>query len=348
MDAGLRKALTRDGATFGEGARSPAHFGDPVAELGHALGSCAVADRSDTARIVATGPDLLDLLQRLSTGDVASLRENGGCPTVLTTAKGRIVQRLFVQHLGPDGVLLLGGPGSTATVRAHLERFVFSEQLDLTDVDEAWSFLAVVGPRAKDAVRDAGLAVPDEYGTLRGELDGVGVFVLGHDGLSKSGVSIVVPGSGADRVWRRLREHIAAAGDVAMEARRVLRGLPENGSELNEGHNPLEAGLWDAVSFDKGCYVGQEVVARLRTYDKVSSDLRGFLFPTGAPVPVRGTALRAGSRSVGGITSALVPPGRDSPVALGYVKREHSAPGTELTAGELRATVVELPFEGPE
>ena len=349
MNAALRDALSRDGAKFGEGARRPVHFGDPTAELGHALEHCAVADRSDSGRVVATGPDILDLLQRLSTGDVASLGPGGGRPTVLTTAKGRIVQRLFVQHLGPDGVLLIGGPGSAPTVRAYLEKFVFSEELGLSDIGETWSHLVVVGPRARDAVADAGLVVPEEYATVRAEIDGGTVFVLGHDGLSKSAVSIVVPGDGADRMWHRLGASVAAmggsrAGDLAMEARRVLVGLPENGAELDEDHNPLEAGLWDAVSFDKGCYVGQEVVARLRTYDKVSSDLRGFSFDEASEVPAPNTAVLAGTRTVGEITSALLPPGHSSPVALGYVKRDHSVPGTELAVGELRATVVELPF----
>jgi folate-binding protein YgfZ len=229
---------------------------------------------------------------------------------------------------------------------------VFSENLGLSEIGERWSHLVVVGPLARAAVANAGLAAPEDYATARAELDGNTVFVLGHDGLSKSGVSIIVPGNGAERVWKKLRVSVLAAGgslsgDLAMEARRVLLGLPENGAELDESHNPLEAGLWDAVSFDKGCYVGQEVVARLRTYDKVSSDLRGFSFAETSEVPVPKTSVRAGSRTVGEITSALLPPGRPSPIALGYVKREHAAPGTQLEVGELCATVVELPFSNP-
>jgi folate-binding protein YgfZ len=138
------------------------------------------------------------------------------------------------------------------------------------------------------------------------------------------------------------------AGDRAVEAWRILRGLPDNGSELTEERNPLEAGLWDAVSFSKGCYVGQEVVARLNTYDKVTRDLRGLTFPEGVEPPERGAPLLAGPRRVGEITSALRPPGRPGAVALGFVKREHSDPGTRLDAGGdggVRATVVELPFE---
>ena len=193
MDSTLREALARDGATFGELSGRPEHFGDPPEELRLALDRCALADRSDSGRVVATGPDLLGLLHRLSTGDVASLEPGDGRPTVLTTAKGRIIQRLFVQHLGPEGVLLIAGSGRAPAVRAHLEKFVFSEDLGLSEIGESWSHLVVAGPLARAAVANAGLDVPDEYATSRAELDGDTVFVLGHDGLSKSGVSMVVP-----------------------------------------------------------------------------------------------------------------------------------------------------------
>jgi len=147
-----------------------------------------------------------------------------------------------------------------------------------------------------------------------------------------------VPGEGAEKVWNVLSGAVAevggsVAGDQAIQAWRVLEGLPENGFELTEDHNPLEAGLWDAVSFTKGCYVGQEVVARLNTYDKVARDLKGLVFPAGAPVPAAGTPLFDGEQRVGDITSSLVPPGRRAPVAIAYVKRKSSKTGTRLSVG---------------
>jgi folate-binding protein YgfZ len=354
VNAALRDRLSLDGASWDPKSGRPIDFGEPVRELEAALSACALAERSDLGRSLATGPDILDLLHRLTTADLASLAELRGKPAVMTTPKGRIVQRLFVHRLGGGaGVLLVSGPGGAERVRSHLESYTFREDTGLTDVTETWSCLALLGPKARDAVAAAGLPTPDAYVSARGSLEGVELQVLGHDGLSELGLSIVVPGPGAPVVWGHLVEAISRtggrpAGYRAVAAWRVLRGLPENGTELTENHNPLEAGLWDAVSFSKGCYVGQEVVARLNTYDKVTRDLRGLVLTAEGGPPEPRTPLFAGTRRVGEVTSALIPPGRSSTAALGYVRREHSTAGTELTVGEdggLRASVVELPFD---
>jgi folate-binding protein YgfZ len=354
VDAALRDRLTADGASWDPESGRPTDFGDPAGELDAALSTCALAERSDLGRLVATGPDILVLLQRLTTADLASLGDAQGKPAVLTTPKGRIVQRLLVHRLsGGAGVLMVSGPGGAERVRAHLERYTFREDTGLTDVTADRAYLALLGPRARDVLSSAGLPVPDAYASACGRLEGVELYVVGHDGLSELGFSITPPATGGRQIWGRLAEVVSGiggrpVGDRAVEAWRVLRGLPENGAELTEDHNPLEAGLWDAVSFSKGCYVGQEVVARLNTYDKVTRDLRGLVFPEDVEPPGRGAPLLAGPRRVGEITTALLPPGRNAAVGLGFVRREHSDPGTKLEVGAeggVRATVVDLPFE---
>jgi len=353
VDTTLRDRLAVDGASWDPETGRPIDFGDSARELDAALSTCALAERSDLGRSLATGPDILDLLHRLTTADLGSLAPSDGKPAVLTTPKGRIVQRLFVHRLDTGtGVLMVSGPGGAERVRSHLDRYTFREELGLGDAASAWTHLTVLGPRARDAVAGAGLPTPDAWGSAPCRVEGVDLHVVGHDGLSEKGLSVLVPGPGAVEVWSRLATSVSQVGggpvgDRALEGWRVLRGLPENGTELTEDHNPLEAGLWDAVSFSKGCYIGQEVVARLNTYDKVTRDLRGLVFSGELEPPARGTPLFAGSRRVGEVTSALVPPGRRTTVALGYVRREHSGAGTELVVGEdgaFRASVVELPF----
>ncbi len=123
-----------------------------------------------------------------------------------------------------------------------------------------------------------------------------------------------------------------------------------SGHELSEDHNPLEAGQWDAVSFDKGCYVGQEVVARLNTYDKVSSSIVGLELPAGSPLPQTGTPLLDAGRRVGRLTSAVNSPDRPTPIGLGYVKKQALRPKLELQVGDegsATARVLELPFPYP-
>ncbi len=336
----------------------PLHFGDPAAELDAALTVVAVADRSHLGRLLATGPDILDLLHRLSTADLAGLREGEGRPAVLLTPKGRIVQRIFVHHLGEAGVLIVAGPAGAARTREHLQRFTFAEQTGLRDASAEWIQWVLVGPRSAAVLDELGLPRPGPGGVRRGNLGGCQVYGLGEEGLStEEGFSIVCPDpQAAVGVWRELRRAVEACGgraigDQAFEAWRILRGLPEHGHELTEEHNPLEAGLWDCVSFTKGCYVGQEVVARLRTYDKVASELRGFVFPQGAAAPAPGTPLYRGEHAVGEITSAIVAPGRTHPVALGYVKRKTLETGERLGVGSpdaaLHTEPRPLPLEGP-
>ncbi|MBZ5640912.1 MAG: hypothetical protein LAO51_19415, partial [Acidobacteriia bacterium] len=146
VDAVLRESYSQRGAVFESDLGRPAHFGDAAAELRAALDASALVDRSSLARILATGADALDLLHRLSTGDLKGLRPGEGKPTVLTSPKGRIVERLFVHHLGAEGLLLVGGPGSASRVRAHVGRYALREDVALTDMTDASTQFAIVGP----------------------------------------------------------------------------------------------------------------------------------------------------------------------------------------------------------
>ena len=165
-----------------------------------------------------------------------------------------------------------------------------------TDATDSWSQLAILGPRCRDAAAAAGLPVPDPHGAAAGTLAGIPAQVLGEDGFSSDGLSVVLPAARAAAGWEALSRAVVeaggrAAGDEAVEAWRVLRGWPADGHELTEEHNPLEAGLRDAVSFTKGCYVGQEVVARLQSRDKVARSLAGFVLPAAAGAPPSGTPI---------------------------------------------------------
>lgn len=345
-----RDAILSAGGVIDSGSGVPLHFGDPAAELRAALDGCVLADRSDLSCLVATGPDLLDLLHRLSTGDVKSLGPGAGASTVLTTGKGRIVERLFVHVLDEARVLLVAGRGRGAAVLEHLNRYTFAEQTGLAEPDGDVLF-TVSGPLTDDALAAAELPRPEPFGTRHHVYEGNDVHLLGHDGYGPSGVAVFAPRDAALGLWQGLTLAASSvdglpAGYEAVEAARILRGLPAAGHELTEDFNPLEAGLWDAVSFDKGCYVGQEVVARLRTYDKVSRALVGLELPADAAAPEVGAELSTESAAkIGRVTSAVVPPGWKRPVALALVKRREAGPGDRVQVrGTEEATIVELPF----
>jgi folate-binding protein YgfZ len=349
MHEQLRAAWKRRGATFDSDGARPLHFGSPAEELRASREGCLLADGSHLARLTAGGPDYLGLLHRLSTGDVASLEAGEGRITILTTPKGRIVERLFVHPLGSPGVLSVAGAGRGAAVLEHLARFTFAENTGLRDVSaETFQFL-LVGPRASTALDAAELERPDPLMATPATLGRTDLHVLGQDGLSAENFSIVGPAGSAAEVWDSLHDSVEgcggrAGGDEALEAHRVLRGLPASGHELTEDHNPLEAGQWDAVSFDKGCYVGQEVIARLHTYDKISRSLVGLSFPEGGAAPERGVELHAGESPVGRVTSVVAPPDRNHAIGLGFVKKKALEGDAELRAGEIPCRVVDLPF----
>ena len=299
------------------------------AGLAAAQASCAVADRGDLARLRADGPDFLDLLQRLSTGDVRRLTPGEGAATVLTTSKGRIVDRLLVHRVREDRVLVVGSPGRSAALMAHLARFTFAEQTGLSDVTGSTALFALLGPLARETAVEAGLTVPPPLGAAEQVWRGVELTLLGQDGSSTEGLALVAE-RGQEAVLQEAARTLGPAIDAeSMEAWRILRGLP-GPAEMDEERNPLEAGLWDAVSFTKGCYVGQEVVARLRTYDKVARSRVTVLLAQGAAVPPRGAALRQGERAVGTVTSAVRPAGAAAPLAMGYLRREAAHAGAHL------------------
>ena len=300
-------------------------LGDPTSELAAAESACAVADRSSLARILATGPDLLSLLHRLSTGDVDSLKPGEGRATVVTNAKGRIVERVAVHHLGAEGVLLVAGPGSSDRLLDHLRRFTFSEDTGLSDITPATFAYAIVGPRWPEAARAAGLPDLAPYAAARATLAGAPVTVARTSGFDADGVLVIgglehAAGAGAALVAAAQTRGGGGIDEESLESWRILRGLPATGHELTEEYNPLEAGLREAISFTKGCYVGQEVIARLNTYDKVSRKLVRLELPQASEPPAAGDAVLHGGRAIGVVTSAVRPAGRGAPVALAFVK----------------------------
>jgi folate-binding protein YgfZ len=346
MQGNLRNALLKSGAVIDGASGQPLHFGVPKAELHAALNVCTIADRSTLARLIGDGPDLLNLLNRLSTNAVNALRPGCGAATVLTTAKGRIVERLFVSHLGEAGVLLVGGAARTDAIFDHTKKFTFAEQTGLRDCGGDYGLLALGGPHAAEALTIAGLQTPPPLGAVEGTHDGMRVHVLGHDGYSADGFSILVANEQAGSLWQGLVLAVSktdgrAAGELALEAARIRRGIPACGSELNLDHNPLEAGLRDAISFDKGCYVGQEVIARLNTYDKVARRLVGLRIPEDRLVVAGRTKLYRNEAEVGVVTSVAKLDGVET-VALGYVKTRSAESGDSVQLGALDGPLVTL------
>ena len=310
----------------------------------------ALVDRSVVGRLRITGADALDLLDRLSTNHLQDLAPGHGLYTVLTTNKGRIVDLLFVvaqeTHL-----LVLTGRDTQQKVAEWIDFYTFIEDVSIEDVSGETAVLSLVGPNAAALLGDA-FAVDglDVYKSACVEVGGVEATVVRTDFLRLPSYDLIVPSGGVDSV----REAVLAAGTAhglaeigegALELLRIEQGVPAQGKELTEDANPLEAGLIDHISFNKGCYIGQEVVARLNTYEKVQRTLVGLSWDTSV-APDEGAELFADAKKVGVLTSAAASLQVERGIGLGLVRNAHATPGAVLDIGSPggpAAVVEELP-----
>ena len=304
--------------------------------------------------IVVSGRERASYLQGLLTNDTVALGAGQGCYAAYLTPQGRMITDLFVYELGD--VILLAMPRSTKdTVLSRLDQFIFSEDVQLGDVTDTFASAVVVGPHA-------GMAVSTALSMSAAELDAMPlhgnarlpsvannpVIVLRVADTGAPGFELVIAREQMPALLGRL--HDAGVVDVDQDTADVLRveaGVPVFGRDMDEDTIPLEAGIeQQAISFTKGCYVGQEVIIRVlhRGHGRVARRLVGLRFET-RDVPQAGTALSADGKEIGTITSSAISPALDRAIALGYVKRDFAAPGTSVTtASGAPAEVVALPF----
>ena len=296
----------------------------------------AMFDVSNYGRLSVRGDDALDLLNRLSTNDLELMRPGGGMETVLATNKGRIIDLLRILHMG-DHLLMLTSPGTQDRVVEWIDFYTFAEDITVTDIAPDTSHFLFVGDAAGDALSEAGfgawgLTTPLSH-TASETGDGVIVIVRTESG-SLPAWEVIVP-RGQDIP----ADGIEKPGTSALEMLRIEQGIPAFPSELNESHNPLEANLKPHISFNKGCYIGQEVVARLNTYDRVQRFLCRLVVEDTITLEP-GSALTVDGDSAGEVTSSI--PG----FALAYLRKRFYEEGATVqvqhATGSVPATVSDL------
>jgi folate-binding protein YgfZ len=313
----------------------------------------AFIDRSDRARLVVSGADRASYLQGLVTNDVAALKAGEGCYAAYLTPQGRMIADLYIYELG-DVMMLTMDRAVKEQVLAKLDQFIFTEDVQLGDVTDAFAQIAVAGPEAAariaaliaDAPLDT-LNALAEHGNLRATLHGEPAVVVRTRDLGEPGFEVFVDRAAAEAFMSAL----AAAGAVALdettaEAIRVEAGVPRFGRDMDEETIPLEAGIEArAISFTKGCYVGQEVIVRVlhRGHGRVARRLVGLRLDGDRP-PASAVAVRAGDREIGRITSAAWSPSLQRPIALAYVHRDFVTPGTMVSVEGVNAEVSAVPF----
>ncbi|MBI4200494.1 MAG: aminomethyl transferase family protein [Chloroflexi bacterium] len=323
----------QSGATFthvGDG-QVPDSFGDPATEYQALREGVALLDRSLTGRFRVTGRDALDLLNRLSTNKVDVLPPGTGAGTILTTNKGRVIDLLHL-FSRPDHLLMVTSPQTRSRVAEWIDLYTFLEEVTLQDVTEATCTATLLGPQAMAVVETlTGVRVGawQPYTSASVVVDGVEAALLRSDPLGRPAYDLVVPAEQGEALWTALASAGATpVGERAYNGARVEAGIPRHGWELSEEVNPWEVNLQGYIHFEKGCYVGQEVILRLDTYKKVQRRLVALAFGQG-PVPERAVLQREG-QEVGVVTSAAEHPVTGAWIGLGLVRVASASSGTEL------------------
>ncbi len=335
------------GAVLGEtGGLSPIlSYGMVKVEYESFTSSAAISDRSHTGRLTQSGGDALDLLNRLSTNKVTDARELKPVTTILTSASGRIVDVVTIICRSTEDMLLLTSSSYGTKAFEWINRYKFEEDAELVNLSKSTVRFVLAGPMAADildsTLGDCCSSAAAESVLVNGILDRE-VLVMQNEILGQSGFDIVVDVDVGEKLWYKLVNAGAVpAGHLAYNSVRIEQGHGEFNSEFSEEYNPLEAGLRKWINFEKGCYVGQEVIARLDTYDKVKRTLVGVVSDNRLPID---GSLQLGGRIVGNVTSSAFSPGLGKYVGLAYVRRAAAESGTMLNLGSDKVRIVTVPM----
>ncbi|NTW97400.1 MAG: aminomethyl transferase family protein [Oscillochloris sp.] len=325
----------------------PTPQADPTAYAATRAGA-ALYDGAACGRIWMRDRDAAALLHRLSTNQIEKLTPGQGTRTVLATPISRIIDLLTV-HRTADGLLLVTSPGNGPAIFRHLRKNIFfNDTVRLEDVGASLAQLALYGPRAAELL--CGLGLPADglsaYGVAPAQWRDWPLYVARCQPMGGGGLAVYAPAEALGALSQALIDAGAATLDQeTYDVLRVEAGQGAFGRELSQDYIPLEAGLWDAVSFNKGCYVGQEIIARMESRGRLAKQLRGLRLPGGLPDGLAlPTMIVAGGKDAGALTSVAQSP-RHGLIGLAYVRSAYAEPGAALEVGGAAAEVVSLPFE---
>ena len=305
-------------------------------------------------QVEITGTQRAEFLNRLCTNKVDSIRSGEGIETFLADANGRILHHLFI-FAGAESLVLHTAAGLGKSLCSHLDYYLIREDVQLRDRSSDWGELILAGPQSAEIVQRLTAAnLPDgDAQIVNANAPWNGRLLMVRRIQERAFQTFPIAGAAADMgpLWRTLRQLGAAAcGLRALETVRIEEGFPVIGLDITDKTLPQEVGRNEkAISLNKGCYLGQEIVARIDSRGAVNKVLVGIRFgtssePQAADVPASGGELTCGDQPAGQITSAAYSPGFGASVALAYVRRQFHEPGTMLDSAWGPATVVELPM----
>ncbi|HET9838641.1 MAG TPA: folate-binding protein [Candidatus Angelobacter sp.] len=331
------------------GAQTVLSFGSPAAELAALRSGCGVFALPWRAQISATGKDRVRWLHNMVTNNVRDLGMNHGNYNFVLNAQGRILGDLYIFNRG-ESLLLETDSSQVETLVNSLKRYIIMDKVELAPSGANLACLGVCGPKAGQVLSAAGINVsgmgPLEVREINRE--GLSAILIAGPAKKPNWFEIWADSAQAQDFWNRLSAAGAQpVGAHALEMWRVLRGIPNYGQDIRDRDLPQETGQTDALNFTKGCYIGQEIVERIRSRGQVHRQFVGFEFP--ATAPALGKHESEG-RVLAEITSLAHMPvaAGERNIGLGYVRREALSAGAEIDLNGVGATIVELPFNFEE
>ena len=315
----------------------PLHYGDQGAEYHAALQRAVLMERSHESRLAMRGKDRFELIQRMSTNDLRGMALNEGRPTIFTNPTGRIIDRVIVYNRD-DTALLITEPGRGEPLRAYLQRNIFfNDDVLLQDISGSTRLFVLHGPLAGRvmAVIAPETAAVSSLNGVEITAAGAQIFAARRKAISGDHWVLVVPAEQAETVWTALlaagQPHgLVLAGSLTYNVLRIRAGRPGVGRELSSDYIPLEAGLWDEVSFKKGCYTGQEIIARMESRGRLAKTLVMLRMESAVEAPA---AIILEGKPAGELTSSVTTPDGEH-LGLGFVKVAAARPGQAVTIGD--------------
>jgi folate-binding protein YgfZ len=345
MTQQLQDVQAAAGAMFDlvDGVLTLSSFGNDAAALQAAHNGVAICDRSHWGCLKISDADRLRYLHNQSTNDFQKLQPGQGCDTVFVTSTARTID-LATAYVTEDAVLVIVSPNRRQFLMEWLDRYLFPmDRVELTDVSEHTAIFSLVGQESLALLGKLGVEMSAEAGYASHQLltlADVAVRVAVGSGLGLPGYTLIVAMDEAAKLWQCLTEMGAVAmGDRVWSQLRIQQGRPASERELTDDYNPLEAGLWQTISFSKGCYIGQETIARLNTYKGVKQQLWGIRLA--APVP-EGSVITVDGEKVGILTSYTET--EAGFFGLAYIRTKAGGIGLTVQVAGVEGEVVDVPF----
>ena len=334
------------GAIFADltgGETVPVSFGNDAAAIVATKQGVALYDRTHWGRIQISDSDRLRFLHNQTTNNFNILKPGQGCDTVFVTSTARTID-LATAYATEDTVLLLVSPSRRRQLIELLDRYIFPmDRVELTDLTDSTVTFSLLGPESSKLLKKIGFSELENQPYASHQLidlAGIEVRVAVGSGLATPGYTLIVSASDAANLWQELVKIGAVPmGDRIWEQLRIEQGRPAVDFELTDDYNPLEARLLHTITYDKGCYIGQETIARLNTYKGVKQQLWGVQL-SGYVAP--GTVVTIGEEKVGKLTSLTET--ESGFFGLAYIRTKAGGEGLKVQVGEVTGEVVNVPF----